>query len=51
MGRVACGAGALGGMAVILLALAGCGKEGGAPKIDLATLDDNQVVLNVEGMV
>ena len=36
--------------AIIAVALAGCGKDTGA-KIDITTVADNQVALNVEGMV
>jgi hypothetical protein len=43
---------AVGGLAVLALVLAGCGQgSGGGEKIDLAKVEDNQVALNVEGMV
>ena len=56
MGRVASRTAALGGMALFAVVLAGCTKSGdsaggAAAKIDLAQVEDNQVALDVEGMV
>jgi hypothetical protein len=37
---------------MLAVLLAGCGQSGGGgAKIDLSNLEDNQVALNVEGMV
>jgi hypothetical protein len=39
-------------LAAVAIALAGCTQSGGgAAKVDLTQIEDNQVALNVEGMV